>query len=295
MQLACHPSGSSLSPSRDANAARPATAPAQTVAESPGPGWTQTAQPRRIIGQDLFNHIDGAAEGFIEMGFREMTLHRYANGDATLTREVYEMKDPTAARGIYLRFRGRGTPVAGVIGRNFGNQYQIAAQKDRYYIQVTNVTGEEQSLPAMVKLTNQATVAIPNDAGVPLLAFLPTDGLVPNSEVLVCGPVSMQGVFVFGEGDVLQLQGKIWGIAGDYQSDQDGKFTRLIIPYNQPTPAQAAFKNLQSALDPQFQVLRRDESTLTFRDADAQFGSVTVTNDRLDIRLHLARDPSPAN
>jgi hypothetical protein len=285
---ACHPAGPSPTTSRSPNPAPTATAPAQPDALS---GWTATGQPRRIISQDLFNHIDGAAEGFLEMGFRELLVRRYNQGDATLTCETYAMKDPTAARGIYLRFRGRGTPVPGVTGRNFGNQYQIAAQKDRFYIQVTNVTGEEQSLSAMVKLTNQATAAIPTDGPVPQMDLLPTAGLVPNSEALVCGPTSLQTVYVFGEGDILQLQNKIWGVAADYQSDRDGKFTRLIIPYNQPALAQAAFKNLQQGLDAQFQVVHRDDQSLTFRDADNQFGTVKVANDRLDIRLHLTRDP----
>jgi hypothetical protein len=272
-----------------------ATRPAQAHLEALGPEWTESGRPRRFVGQDLFNHIDGAAETFLEMGFREVTVRRYVNGDATLTEEVYEMNNPTAARGMYLRLRGRGTPVAGVAGRNYGNHYQIAAQKDRYFIQVTNVSGEEQSLPAMVRLVNRATAAIPDDGGVPVLSLLPPEGLVPGSEAVVCGPYALQSIYTLGEGDILQLQGQKCGIAADYQTQQEGSFTRLIVAYSCPEAAQSAFQHLVQGLDPQLQVLRRNEHTAVFRDSNGQFGSVTVSSDKLDIRLHLAREPGAGN
>lgn len=272
-----------------------ATAPAQTHPDGPGQEWTEVGRPRKFVSQDLFNHIDGAAELFLELGFREAVVRRYANGDATLSYEIYEMKDATAARGIYLHFRGRGTPVAGVAGRNVGNRSQIVAQQDRFFIQITNITGEEQSLPAMVKLVNQATAAIPNDADVPLLSLLPAKDLVPGSEVVVRGPYSLQSVCTLGEGDILQLQGERCGIAADYKTEEEGSFTRLIVAYGCPEVAQAAFKHLLQGLDSQLQVLRRDDHGAVFRDFNGQFGSVTATGDKLDIRLHLVREPGAAN
>lgn len=293
-QAACRSGGAPATAPRGVNPAPGATPAAQARLENPGPEWTESGRPRQFAGQDLFNHIDGAGELFLEMGFREVIVRRYGKGDAALLHEVYEMKDPTAARGIYLHLRGRGTPVTGVAGRNFGNRYQIAAQKDRYFVQVTNLSGEEQSLPAMVRLVNQATGAIPNDGDVILSNLLPAEGLAPGSEVIVCGPYSLQSVFTLGEGDILQLQGQRCGIAGDYQTEREGSFTRLIVAYGRAEVAQAAFQHLLQGLDPQLQVLRRNEHTVVFRDLKGQFGSVTARNDTLDIRLHLVRDPGDA-
>jgi len=271
-----------------------AAAPAQTHPDGPGQEWTEVGRPRKFVSQDLFNHIDGAAELFLEMGFREVIVRRYNRGDAVLACEVYEMKDPTAARGIHLHFRGRGTPVEGVVGRNVGNRSQIVAQKDRFFIQITNITGEEQSLPAMVKLVNQATAAIPNDTDVPLLNLLPAEGLVLGSEVVVRGPYSLQSVFTLGEGDILQLQGERCGIAADYKTEREGSFTRLTVAYGRPEVAQAAFKHLLQGLDSQLQVLRRNDHAAVFRDFNGQFGCATAKDDKLDIRLHLVREPGAA-
>ena len=289
MQAGCRCGGSSGTVAVSISAS--ATAPAQTCPDGPGAEWTESGRPRKYVSQDLFNHIDGAAELFLELGFREAVVWRYSNGDAVLSYEIYEMKDATAARGIYLHFRGRGIPVAGVAGRNVGNRSQIVAQKDRFFVQITNITGEEKSLPAMVKLVNQATAAIPNDGDVPVLNHLLAEGLVPGSEIIVRGPYSLQSVVTLGEGDILQLQGERCGIAADYKTEKEGSLTRLIVAYGGAEAAQAAFNHLQQGLDSQLQVLRRDEHSLVFRDPDGQFGHVVIDGDKLDIRLHLVGEP----
>jgi len=283
----------------DAAPAQPEAAPtpppaAQAHPDKLPPEWAESKKPRRFVGQDLFNHIDGAAELFLEIGFREVLIRQYRNADATLTQEMYEMRDPTAARAMYLRFCGKGTAVEGVAGRNVGNRYQVTAQKDRFFVQVTNLFGQERCLPAMVTLVNQVLAGIPDDGAVTLTDLLPAEGLVPGSATIVCGPYSLQSVFTLGEGDILQLQPERCGIAGDYVTEP-GSFTRLIVAYRNADEARAAFQHLQRSLDSALEVVRQDDQTMTFRDANSQFGSVNVTGDRLEFRLHLARDPIDAD
>jgi len=225
--------------------------------------WKLAGRSRRFVGQDLFNHIDGAAELFIEMGFREVVVGRYHRGDAALDLEVYEMEEPTAARSIYLRFRGKGTLVPGVLGRNFGNRYQITVQKDKYFVQVNNFSGDERYLSAMVHLTNHVLNTIPDDREVVLLDLLPQEGLVPGSQFIVRGPCSLQDVFTLGEGDILQLVSAAYGVGGHYQTESEGSFTRLIVPYGKPVAAQATYHHLLQHLDPYLQVVRRNAVSYT--------------------------------
>jgi hypothetical protein len=268
---------------------------AQAPRNGPGPEWSESGRARQFVGADLFNHIDGGAELFLELGFNQLTVRRFTDGKATLAQEVYEMKDPTAARGIYLRFRGKGLPVTGVHGRNVGGRYQIIAQKDRYFVQLTSASGDERLVPAMSDLVNNALASIPNDGNVALLDLLPAEGLVPNSEAIVCGPYSLQSVFTLGEGDILDLNGERCGIAGDYETEQDGGFTRMIVAYGRPEIASAALQHLLQGLDQQLEIIRRDASMVVFHDSEGRFGSVSVADDKLDLRLHLVRDPGAAN
>jgi len=266
-------------------------APAQEPLTAPAPGWTESAPPRQYVGKDLFNHIDGGAEVFLEIGFRDVTVRTFSAGQATITLEVYAMTSPTAARGMYLRFRGRGSAVAGVTSRNVGDRYQITAQKDRYFIQITNASGAERCLPPMVNLANQILAAIPQDGEVPLLGLLPAEGRVPGTEAIVCGPYALQNIFTLGDGDILQLQGERCGVAADYTTENGARITWLIVAYRDSEYAQAAFAHLADGLDPHLQVLQRDEDTLVLRDLDDQFGSVALRADQLDIRLHLPAAP----
>ncbi|MBN2446933.1 MAG: hypothetical protein JXO22_09415, partial [Phycisphaerae bacterium] len=132
------------------------TTPAATVI-SRGPatfddGWTRGDRPRVFTQQDLFNHIDGAAELFIELGFKRVIVESYARGNDKFDLELYEMDTPTAARALFYRVRGDGEPLDGVTGRNVGGPYQVAIQKNRYYAQINNFDGEERCIPDMVSL-----------------------------------------------------------------------------------------------------------------------------------------------
>ena len=50
----------------------------------------------------LSTHINGGAELFLEFGFEEMQLLTSTADEVELTAELYRMRDPEAALGIYL-------------------------------------------------------------------------------------------------------------------------------------------------------------------------------------------------
>ena len=73
-------------------------------------GWEADGPPRVFIEKDLFNHIDGGAELFLEFGFAKLRVQPYSGEKAELVGELYEMTGPAAALGIYLMNAGRETP-----------------------------------------------------------------------------------------------------------------------------------------------------------------------------------------
>jgi hypothetical protein len=88
----------------------------QTILPDSGfaPGWEKSEALRTFTGQDLFNHIDGGAELFLEFGFVKLSVQAYASGKAELTLNAYEMESSASALGIYLMKMGRETPFAEV-------------------------------------------------------------------------------------------------------------------------------------------------------------------------------------
>ncbi|UCC31625.1 MAG: hypothetical protein JSU86_04975, partial [Phycisphaerales bacterium] len=107
-------------------------------------GWARAGKEKTFILKGLYNRINGAAELFLEMGFEQLTVQRYQDGEATVDLEIYQMENPTAALGIYFHKRGNETPVDGLTGRHTGNRFQITACKGKYFIQVNNFAGDER-------------------------------------------------------------------------------------------------------------------------------------------------------
>jgi hypothetical protein len=251
-------------------------------------GWAPAGSEKIFVGKDLYNRINGAAELFLEMGFRRNVVQRYRCGEVAIDLEVYEMESPTAALGLYFHKRGHETPLEGLAGRHTGNRFQITACKGKYFFQVNNFTGDRDGLTAMTELARSVFRAIPEGEPVELLAILPRDGLVADSELIVRGPHSLQTLCYLGEGDVLELDGRVFGIAGDYVTSEGDRLTRLVIPYGESAAAVSAYRNLLTHLDPYLTVVRQDERELLFRDIKDECGQVKVTGDRLELRLHLS-------
>lgn len=90
------------------------------------PGWTPTGEAQHYTGDDLFVYIDGGAEIYQEYGFKQVLAQDYKNASGkSVTLEIYEMIDPSAAYGIFtFKASDKGRAVA--IGQ--------AAELDDYYL-----------------------------------------------------------------------------------------------------------------------------------------------------------------
>jgi hypothetical protein len=132
---------------------------------------------------------------------------------------------------------------------------------------------------------------MPLDAQVPVLCLLPQTGLVPGSARIIRGPVGLQALYTLGDGDILQLGGKITAAAGDYK-DAGGASTVIVTDYPTPAAASAAFKHLKANLDTYLKPVNTTDSTLLFQDYEKKFGVAAVTGRRIEVKLHLTKPPA---
>ena len=248
-------------------------------------GWEFQGDARRFSVEDLFNHIDGAAELWLEMGFRAATVQRYRAGDEALELEIYEMDCTTGARGMYLRLRGPGTTVAGVTGRHCGNRHQLLLQKGRYCVQVNNATGFSSSQPAMIELAKRVWETLPADEEVPLLQVMSAPGFRPGTEVIFRGPYSLQSVFYFGEGDVLKLERRIFGVAADFDAPLGGVCTHVWVPFDSPAAARAAYEHARSHFDAALVPVHVRDRGTTFEDSAGRRVTLLVGECSLGITI----------
>jgi hypothetical protein len=70
-------------------------------------GWKQSGKVSYYTKENLFELINGAAEQYLEYGFKELARAEYVSAaqgpGKTITVEIYEMNDPTGAYGLFSR------------------------------------------------------------------------------------------------------------------------------------------------------------------------------------------------
>jgi hypothetical protein len=271
-------------------AARPSGDSASMPANGAVTGWTRTGQPRVFGGADLYGYIDGGAELFLEFGFERLTIQKYRSGGDEIAVEIYRMADPAAATGIYLMKRGKEARDPGFAARHTVNPHQLLLVRERYFVAINNLSARNAAPATLVGLARAVASTLPADRLPVELQRLPARALVAGSERLVRGPFGLQAISTLGEGDILQLGGRIVGVAGTLR-DPAGDRTRLLVVYPDSAAATRAFANLQARLDSYLKPTAKSATRLVFKDYENRFGVATVDARSIEITLGLSQEP----
>jgi hypothetical protein len=255
------------------------------------PGWRRSGACITHDPSGLYNVIDGGAELFLEMGFINLQVQKYACSGSEIAVEVYRMENEAAALGIYLLKCSQETLLPGIAERHSGDRYQIALLKNNYFIFINNFNGREDLLPVMTVLAKQVAAAIPSGAPVRELDILPAENQAPGTALLLRGPYSLQTVYTLGDGDILLLGGKIFAAAAVYREPAGADYTMIVAPYADVAMARSAFANLRRNLDRYIQVTGEGADFFIFKDFQNLFGRAEIRENRLVILIKLAQRP----
>ena len=254
-------------------------------------GWRRDGEPRVWSDANLYGHIDGGAELFLEFGFVDMTEVRCVRADAELAFELYRMSDPLAALGIYLAKAGRETPDPGLPARNNVGRYQLSLVRGAFFVIAANPSGEAALVPDMVALAGRLASALPPGPSRDPLGPLPPAGRVPGTERMARGPVALEPIVTLGEGDALSLGRTHTVLIARYRDDAGAEHTRLQVTYPDAASAGAALSLLVEGLDSQLTPLSVSPTRLVFRSYDETFGEAALEGAQLVVRVGLAARP----
>jgi hypothetical protein len=259
--------------------------------ESAIPGWTPSGPGKHHTPGNLFDYINGGAEIFNEFGFRELLVQSYRKGDSEITVELYRMDGAPAALGMFYQQGGQNQGAPTDPEHIARSPYQWTLQKGPWYIQLNapaNARGLEGDMAAFTEAVLGQITAEP----VLLFDVLPEGDRIGGSEFLVRGQYGMQPVFTFGEGDILQLEGRHFAIGAEYRDQQGRKITRMVIPYGDPLLARRILEGLNGHLDPYLKIHTHQDDTLVFVDYKQAYGFIRRVGKQLEIGLHLLEPPS---
>jgi hypothetical protein len=262
------------------------------------PGRHRLSPPRcrpgktlEFPGSNLYGHINGGSELFLEFGFELLTVAYYRAGDEEVALELYRMSDPEAAMGIYLLKKGKETPDPAWPVRHTRSRFQLLGVQGRYYFQINNLEGKEAGWKVLTGLGRELVARLPESSSWKIPGWFPQNGLDPDSLRIIRGPYALESIFTFGEGDVLQLGRKKTAMAGRFVLPDGGFVTRILASYPEEGAARAAFQFLRSRLDSSLRILSEKSDSLVFQDYAGKFGKIHRIESCLELLVGLSRQP----
>ncbi len=246
---------------------------------------------KRFPAQELYGYINGGAELYLEYGFEEVRAQHYSHGELEVGLDVYEMTGPVAALGIYLAKCGKETPSPRLHVRNTAGSSQVLAVKGNYFIKANSYNRGANLEEVVTDLAAAFLAAVEPAPETAIFSQLPPEHLVAGSEKLVRGEFALQPFYTFGEGDILQLGGDVFGVTGRYETPDGATFHRLVIEYPSADRARNAFANLVANLDSYLDKVTIAEDYLIFKDYNNLYGLAELDGAKLAIRVGLEALP----
>jgi len=161
-------------------------------------------EPVRFYNEsNLYEYIDGQAEGYIAYDFQALASACYSDGANSVLVDIYDMAKPVQAFGVYSTFRAPTNDFVAIGEQGFktGEGYMfwkgrmVVTVSANYEAHAENPEDDEATAFQAAEAAARAVAAkIPEDrSGLDLLDLLPPPGKMPNSEKYFLHAVLGQG------------------------------------------------------------------------------------------------------
>ena len=149
-------------------------------------GWKRDGEHLIYYADELWEYINGAAEGFLAYEVKAVIVQDYVDsGGEGLKLEIYDHQTPLMGFGIYAQHRDPSLEFIEIGAEAFGDEYSIQFWKGSYYVKVNVFASSESVSRAMRLFAESVAEKIQYGAGPPAeLAAFPPEGLTPRSIAL---------------------------------------------------------------------------------------------------------------
>ena len=197
-------------------------------------GWAQSGAARSYTADNLFEYMDGNAEGYILYNFQEMHGVTCQKGEVTFVLDISDMGDADFAYGMFSANRDLRQPEYRV---GMGGQIvprRLIFAKGKYYVEIAaNPEGDHTA--ALKAFAAALDKAVPGDASPPAaLGWFPKE----KQQSLRLVPESVLGLRILQRGYVAQYEfGKAFVVTDDAAADV---MLKLKARFEGAAPAQIA-------------------------------------------------------
>jgi uncharacterized protein DUF6599 len=213
----------------------PAVATANLLPDSPINGWRALSRVR-VLNAEEWSVLPDASI-YSEYGLQRLHSRIYTKGNARATVEIFEMRYPSGAYGLYTFNHGSLSPNRHEF--YFGN----------FLASIESSLNDNEFDSAIVELLKQNPA---NQSGgrLPLLpSHLPRENIIADSEKYLVGPAALAQLKAFsGLKDVIKFGGGVEVVSADYKNG-DGTMSLMIIEYHTPQTAADGLKAVSKYIE----------------------------------------------
>jgi hypothetical protein len=166
--------------------------PLVVVAQSPDPaalfpeldGWSRNGKTESFQADNLYEHIDGAAENFLACGFERLAVQNYVTaGKQSLTAEIYFHGTPENAFAIYASEKPLAGDYLALGSEGYAEEGVLNFISDAFYVKLNAFDLAPAQAGALKTLAEKIIAAIHGRNVLPAaLAAFPARGKVAHSE-----------------------------------------------------------------------------------------------------------------
>ena len=179
--------------------------------------WQPDGEFEVAKGEDLFLLINGGAEIYYEYGFKQTVFQSYISSEGfRINLEIYEMKSPESAFGIYTFKTGNnGKPIE--LGHSgWLEGYFLNFWKGKFLVTVIGLDGEKIISEEIIKIAKAVDAKLKFDSDLPqIIKYLPQQNLLQNGITYLKGNLSLFNQDIFGPKDIFGVKE---GVIGKYEN-----------------------------------------------------------------------------
>lgn len=197
-------------------------------------GWTRSGEPRVFNADNLWEYINGGAEGYLIYNFQEVATADYQGPDGLqAVVDVYRMADELCGFGIYSSERPYEAQYNQIGCQGYFTGNALHFWQGAYYVKVTSFKEGGEVEPALRKLAEAARANIGGQAVIPpeLEAF-PPENQIPNT-------VRYLARDVLGQSDLKN------GFTAEYK-DGDAEYKLFFILHDGADQAQKSYESYKA-------------------------------------------------
>jgi hypothetical protein len=150
------------------------------------PGWKLSKKVLVYEPANLFNYINGAADGFNSYDFEELKVGEYIKQRMKIKAEIYRHSNANNGFGIYSSERFPDYTFISIGGQAYTSDNVLNMVCGRYYVKLFADTGSEEEKTSLIALAKLISRQLDPHAALPgLIDFFPGEGKIKNTEQFI--------------------------------------------------------------------------------------------------------------